>query len=422
MKDKKNTRFVIIGAGAAGLTAASSLHDQGYENIVILERETRAGGKCSTVNIDGKNYELGAGMIAESDATVMQLVKKYDIKLKRVEFGKSMVVRGKDNLARKKRSVRETLKLTKQVLINYRAVHKKYSHLTKPGFSNIDHEELSIPFAQFAKKYKFEALASELELSHTGFGYGYFSDVPAAYVLKYYSWNTMMSFIKQRMYFFPDGTEQLWTKVAQDFDVMYGSIIESVVRDTNVSITIRNQETGNIKTMIYDKLIVTSPLDELLSFIDGTPDEQKLFNKIKHVDYRTVACELSGFPKMTGYVPDNFSPSRAGHPVFWYHRHYDSDTYTFYVLASGDNMNNDIITKYISDFVGSMNGTVQRVHIIKHWKYFPHVSSDIFKSGFYDKLEAIQGQHNTYYAGELMNFSTVGLTSDYAYNLIKKNF
>ena len=40
-------RIAIIGAGAAGLTAAEELKDKGYQNITVFERTDRAGGKCS---------------------------------------------------------------------------------------------------------------------------------------------------------------------------------------------------------------------------------------------------------------------------------------------------------------------------------------------------------------------------------------
>ncbi len=418
-RHETNIRIAIIGAGAAGLSAAEALGRKGYTHITLFEKADHAGGKCSTIDIEGKNYELGAGMIEENNKTVMHLVKKYNIDLKRVEFGKSVVVTGKDNRVRKKRSIKETVILFKQVFITYRSLHKKYVSLSKSGFSGIEHEKLAMPFAQFAKKYRCELLAAELELSHTGFGYGYFADVPAAYVLKYYSWHTLMAFVKRRMYFFPDGIAHLWTTIAKNFDVRYGVEIVDIARKND---TIFISVEGSNEPMIYDEMIVTSPLDELYTFLDITEDEQKLFSNIKHVDYRTIACKLSGFPKVTGYAPDNFCVSRAGHPVFWYHRHVDTDIYTFYVLAKDIHMSDDVVTQNVSHFVNSMNGTLEKVYTIRHWKYFPHVTSDIFKTGFYDKLEAIQGEQHTYYAGELMNFSTVGLTSQYADGLVQKFF
>lgn len=45
----KNTKIVIIGAGAAGISAAARLIEKGLENIIILEGKDRIGGRIHTV-------------------------------------------------------------------------------------------------------------------------------------------------------------------------------------------------------------------------------------------------------------------------------------------------------------------------------------------------------------------------------------
>jgi len=410
---------VIIGAGAAGLTAASSLRDKGYNNITILERQAHAGGKCSTVDIQGHLYELGAGMLSVDNTTAMSLAKRYNIRLERVTFGKSLVLDTNNQIPLKKRTLKQNTQLVRE-LLRYRAVQKKYK-LSRPGFAQIHHEELSVPFAEFAKKHRFELFAKELEHSYTGFGYGYFADVPAAYVLKYFSWGTVKSFILRSMYVLPDGIQHLWTAVAKDFTIKYGAIITSIKRDHDVTITLKSSDSSAPETLTCDRLIVTSPLDEMLTYTDATPDESRLFSDIQHIKYTTIACSVTDFPKRTGFAPGSYTATRAGDPVFWYHRHPDTDVFTFYVLKDTTQTDDDI-TKNIEKFITTLGGTIGTIHVVKNWKYFPHVSSGKIRAGFYDSLENIQGQKQTYYAGELLNFSTVGLTSQYSEALVKKFF
>lgn len=45
----KNTKIIIIGAGAAGISAAARLIERGLENIIILEGKDRIGGRIHTV-------------------------------------------------------------------------------------------------------------------------------------------------------------------------------------------------------------------------------------------------------------------------------------------------------------------------------------------------------------------------------------
>jgi Predicted flavoprotein involved in K+ transport len=41
--------YLIVGAGASGIAAASSLMQYGVNSIVILEAENRTGGRINTV-------------------------------------------------------------------------------------------------------------------------------------------------------------------------------------------------------------------------------------------------------------------------------------------------------------------------------------------------------------------------------------
>src|SRR3712207_8942416 len=47
---------------------------------------------------------------------------------------------------------------------------------------------------------------------------------------------------------------------------------------------------------------------------------------------------------------------------------------------------------------------VEKTERIDDWYYFPHVSSKDYADGWYDKVEARQGEKNTYYAGEVRAF------------------
>lgn len=412
-------RIAIIGAGAAGLTTADALRDKGYTHVTLFERSDHAGGKCSTVDFDGKLYELGAGIVEENNTTVIALAKKYDVRMQRVEFGRSMVV-SREGTPVPKHTLIYMMSLVKEV-IRYRRLSRIHHTITQPGFSQID-TDLCIPFSSWAKKNGLEKIAKEFALYFTGFGYDYFERIPAAYVLKYYSWKTVKAFAKRAMFQFPDGIQHIWTMVARAHDVLYNTHISHIERTSDgVTMTVSTGDSTSPEQYYFDELIITSPLDEAILFLDAHKQEKELFSQIQYVDYRTIACEVTNFPKVTGYCPGNFSVVRVGHPIFWYHRHLDTNIYTFYVFGD-EHMSDDTVVKNVSQFIHQMGGTCGTVRTIARWKYFPHVSSDVMKHGFFDKVEALQGSHHTYYAGELFNFSTVGLTSQYAHHVVERYF
>lgn len=74
--NKKDRRFVIIGAGMAGLSAASYLRKKGYSPIV-LEAQDRIGGRVRTQIDSGTLFDEGASWIhGPSNNPITRIAKK----------------------------------------------------------------------------------------------------------------------------------------------------------------------------------------------------------------------------------------------------------------------------------------------------------------------------------------------------------
>lgn len=46
----KRAQVVIVGAGLAGLAAAQRLYETGIHDVIILEAQSRIGGRVHTIN------------------------------------------------------------------------------------------------------------------------------------------------------------------------------------------------------------------------------------------------------------------------------------------------------------------------------------------------------------------------------------
>ena len=62
------------------------------------------------------------------------------------------------------------------------------------------------------------------------------------------------------------------------------------------------------------------------------------------------------------------------------------------------------------------------IEMYNKWQYFPHVSSDAMKNGFYDKVEEIQGKQNLYYTGGFRCFELVDSTMHTTEDLLEIHF
>ena len=58
--------YVIIGAGAAGLSFAATLKRNGEDSFVVLEKEHEAGGLCRSVMCGGAPLDLGGGHVLDT--------------------------------------------------------------------------------------------------------------------------------------------------------------------------------------------------------------------------------------------------------------------------------------------------------------------------------------------------------------------
>ncbi len=54
-------KYLIIGAGPAGLTLAAALKDKGINDLLVLEKESEAGGLCRSREVDGSPFDIGGG-------------------------------------------------------------------------------------------------------------------------------------------------------------------------------------------------------------------------------------------------------------------------------------------------------------------------------------------------------------------------
>ncbi|ALC44998.1 CG7460 [Drosophila busckii] len=74
---KQTARIVIIGAGAAGIAAATRLLAQGFKQVCILEAENRIGGRINTVAFGDSVVDKGAQWChGEEGNVVYELVKQ----------------------------------------------------------------------------------------------------------------------------------------------------------------------------------------------------------------------------------------------------------------------------------------------------------------------------------------------------------
>ncbi len=418
----KNSKIAIIGSGPAGLTAACYLKDSGFNNITIFEKEGRAGGKCCSFVYDGRTYELGAVLGTRFYKVTMAMMNRAGIKPnifgshKNIAIPGTMKKLGYQSLAYVFPNYIDKKEIPSLIyqLIKYLFIAIKFHHIYKPGFSKI-HPDLTINFNEWMNKYNMNVFGKLIQIPFTTFGYGYYNEVPAAYVLKYMDVPTVASLVFRLLFRWEGGVQKVWENLAAGFDVKFNSKISKIRRNENIVIT------NNGEDIEADYLIITSPLDELQSVMDISDDENCLFEKISYYDYYVFSCVVENFPVGSGFIPRNFCSDKKGHMMIWDRRNKDKNLFTIYAIGDPSQSEDDVKNIIISD-IQQGGGSISSFVAAKKWKYFPHVKGDDLNNDFYIKLESFQGNKNTFYAGEVMSFSTVEISARYSKHLVEKYF
>lgn len=57
----KRFKYLVLGAGPAGLTFANSVLKRGEDSFIVIESEDVPGGLCRSVDVDGAPFDIGGG-------------------------------------------------------------------------------------------------------------------------------------------------------------------------------------------------------------------------------------------------------------------------------------------------------------------------------------------------------------------------
>jgi hypothetical protein len=209
-------------------------------------------------------------------------------------------------------------------------------------------------------------------------------------------------------------------------DVRLGADIQRITRGDEITVTWGEDSRAQDgvprreeRTQTFDRLILACPPEATREFLEWGEDERRLFEQIKYNSYFVTACEVAGMPLETLDALHDLEP---GYPWEIMRPWPNADVGIFY--TSGEKLTKELILQKIRTDVGRVF-PVARVGKVLHqvdWAYFPHVPDAALADGYYDELEALQGQRSTYLTGGLPAFETVEHVVEYSHGLVERFF
>lgn len=434
----KQLRIGIIGAGAGGISAAHYLKQKGYENITILEREERVGGKCLAINVpeDETLYELGAILVPQSYTTVRKLA---------AVFGEEIV--GSPPACEMwtgKKIMEETpYSYWGQLMGVIRGLWSSFSSfriMNKAGMGGLSQTTLAESTAHFIRRKGLSFWERYFQSILENMGYGSLSQTPAAYALRVFPPRHVAALISGKILptqnafgHFKGSYQRLFEKMAQQFMVRTNETVTRIEyenRSTGPSlIHVTTQQGERESRFIFDRLIVSISPDHLIGLTDLTDYERTLFSKIRHYSYVSTIFEPEkplGYRglfdnKISAETPTIVFQSVPNTPILTTYAYGDLEEHVCDEALKTDRR--EAVTKALTKRMQEVSlGGLKKVYAQKQWEYFPHVSSQDIKAGWFDQMEALQGLKNTYYLGSALSFELVENVVAYSNELVQKHF
>ncbi|KAM7273021.1 hypothetical protein ACFE04_027685 [Oxalis oulophora] len=431
-----NTRIGIVGAGPSGLSAAYALSKLGYNNITVLEKYHTVAGMCESVEIEGNLYDLGGQVLAGNSAPVIfHLAKETGSELEEMDSHKLALINSSTGQYRDIKVADDYVSVI-SLTLELQDKAKNSGHIGVHALSEI----ASDLTPTFLENHGLKSIPKSVAYGYTASGYGYVQDMPYAYIHEF-TRTSMAGKIRR----FKGGYTSLWQKISNSLPIKLHCNTEVLaIKRHSDSVTVRIKNyVGESEVMKFDKIIITGafPLTngkiyKSQSLIGPEPEnevmdmnevEKELFGKVETIDYYTTVLKIKGFDHLPigFYYFDEFmeDPATIGHPVAMQKFFADTDIFLFWSYGNSCDVQGPTVANLAVKVATSMGGKVEKQILQRRFKYFPHVSSQDMKDGFYERLESeLQGERNTYYIGGLMAFELTERNSSYAMALVCKHF
>ncbi|CAK4034848.1 related to amine oxidase, flavin-containing superfamily [Lecanosticta acicola] len=404
----------IIGGGSSGTYSAIRLQQQGH-SVALIEKENRLGGHVNTF-VDpptGGTFDYGV-IILVNVSIVRDYFQYLDTPLgKYTGFVPGMNTLYADFAAGASAPApNDTLAEADAVPRYARLLQDQYPYLAS-GFHipKPVPEELLIPYGDFLAQRNLSALAYTAWYIDEGVGNALAQ--PALYMLKYYNLLQVeginYGFVNagnnyQGLY------DTALRKLGNATNAFLNSCIDRITRSTRGVEVQFTTPTGR-KIVRAKKLVMTIPplLSSLKPFFDLTPTETSLFGQYNSSYIWDAIVNNTGIPGTVEVqnrdpeAPDGipalpaayaFVPSPVGgvHATWYSSPHYLSD----------EQVKTDILQSVAQIQKAQKYSSAATPEIVEFHSHNPYeltVSLDAIKEGFYDKVNALQGQLNTYWTG-----------------------
>lgn len=297
-------KIAVLGAGAAGLSAAYTLRKSGKE-ATVFEKDKNFGGLCSSFTIDGFTFDTFAHLTFSKDPYVNSLLEdKTDYLIHKPEalnYYKGVWIKNPAQNNLFPLPTNEKVKIIKDFIARREKPCQNYEDWLRNQYG--DYFTDNFP-ARYTRKY-WTVEPCELEPKWVE-GRMYRPSIEEVLYGAMSENTPCVHYSKEMHYPKHGGFQAFLAPLAEKTDIRYGKQLCKIDSAHKILTFTDGEETA------YQKLISTIPLTELIPMVENVPGKVK--NAAKGLDY------TSGIMISLGFNRENVSPA------LWFYI-YDEDIF-----------------------------------------------------------------------------------------------
>ncbi|OJJ83955.1 uncharacterized protein ASPGLDRAFT_66905 [Aspergillus glaucus CBS 516.65] len=430
--------IAILGGGASGTFSAIHLQNKhANQTLALIEAKPKLGGQVNTYHdpSTGLTAEYGVNQYTDVPGAA-EFLDALGIPYTRSgtrggdRGGGSGYIDIQNGRILDGPSEEEGNETAKAIRV-YREILGRYPELEE-GFLLPEPvpEDLVLPFTELARKYGIERAVLPLST-----GMGDLDSVPTLYVMKHYGTHVYRN---RFLYTARKNNQEIYDKAQQllgESALLSSKPLAIQRNENNNSVQICLQTPTGTQLLHAKRLLVTIPptLNSLKGTgLDLTPEETALFANFSRIGYYSTLVHIPGFLPFLSFqqnstdkknnitVLENTYPANSFNlpqlPAIWnIHRTSIPDLYHI-EYGTATPLSEDIVKQNIFTDLARLRNTgliitidngsgtdVQEdpvvVRFADHSPFYPYLSPEAIKDGFYKRLAKLQGERGTWWTG-----------------------
>ncbi|ABI75896.1 hypothetical protein HNE_0966 [Hyphomonas neptunium ATCC 15444] len=404
MSPTNRTSLAIVGAGPAGLTLTQYLKLTGYSQVTLIEQAARIGGKSDSMDLGDLIAEMGTCYATGAYKDVLKWMRRQrkPFRMLRRTTVDGAGMRDYVNAA-------PGPSLPQQVMTYLAKRQALLGRLKKNPDDPRALAEAAMSAEAWLSENKLPKIMRMMYRAVTALGYGYLHEVSIYQAMLWVDHHAIISGATGKLIMPSQGWSNFWEVLAEDFDIRLSHQITKIERAPKE--TLLHFEDG--QHLSAKAVACTIPMDDWSRLVtDPTTDERAVADAVTWKGYATSLIvvenwfteeDIRSFSKafLPGSYPGQLISARyEGHsPDFGGHLYVTGQIPGDYTVPE--------LRIFLERDLADLGARLVNVVNVKNWRYFPHLNLKALENGLIGRMQAMQGQSQSWYSGAIFSHESV---------------